>query len=124
MKALSSVGLNPHFSIQIQSFSVGCCRVTHRKTVLRYHVQLMDVSQRPWSWRADPEVPDFDDQTPVLFVDGNCALCSVWARLVCRYDRTGALKICPVQTPLGRSMLRHFGLDPDDPESWLFIDRG
>lgn len=84
----------------------------------------MGIKQEPWSWRSEPSVPEFEDTGPVLFVDGACGLCSLWARLVCRYDRAGHLKICPVQSDLGRAMLTHFGLDPDNPDSWLFIEDG
>ena len=78
----------------------------------------------PYSYRDDPSVPEFPDDGPVLFVDGDCTLCSVWARFVARHDRAGRFRLCAVQTPLGRAVMTHFGLDPDDPESWLCLHEG
>lgn len=76
------------------------------------------------SYRADPAVPDFDDGTPVAVMDGNCTLCTFGARLIDRFDRSGTIRICPATTPLGRALLVHYGIDPDDPESWLFLADG
>ncbi|MEM6973722.1 MAG: DCC1-like thiol-disulfide oxidoreductase family protein [Pseudomonadota bacterium] len=78
----------------------------------------------PYAYRDDPAVPEFPDDGPVLFVDGDCTLCSIWARFVARHDRAGAFRLCAVQTPLGRAVMTHFGLDPDNPESWLCLHRG
>ncbi|MEO1192505.1 MAG: DCC1-like thiol-disulfide oxidoreductase family protein [Pseudomonadota bacterium] len=78
----------------------------------------------PYSYRQDVAVPNFDDSGPVTFMDGDCALCSRGARVIARLDRRQAFKICPTQSPLGQAMLRHYGLDPEDPESWLFLDQG
>lgn len=44
--------------------------------------------------------------------------------MIHRLDRSGTVRICPVQTPLGAALLRHYGLVPEDPSSWLFIDNG
>lgn len=77
-----------------------------------------------WSYRTDPAVPAFDDSGPVTVMDGECALCSFGARLIARFDRREEFRICRVQTPLGRALLRHYGLNPDDPQSWLFIEDG
>lgn len=57
-------------------------------------------------------------------MDAECALCSRAARIIHRLDRTGTVRICPVQTPLGTALMRHYGLEPTDPISWLFIDEG
>lgn len=76
------------------------------------------------SYREDPQVPDFDDSTPIVFMDGDCALCTAGARLIARFDRAGAFRICPVQSPLGQAMMRHYGYDPDDPDSWLYLEDG
>lgn len=76
------------------------------------------------SYRSDPDVPAFDDSGPITVMDGECTLCSVGARLIARFDRQEAFRICRSQTTLGRALMRHYGLDPDDPESWLFIDDG
>jgi predicted DCC family thiol-disulfide oxidoreductase YuxK len=84
----------------------------------------MIVEREPWSYRDDPAVPDFPDAGPVLFVDGECTLCSIWARIVARADRREEFRLAPVQRPLGRAMLVHYGLDPDDPESWLCLIDG
>lgn len=84
----------------------------------------MTPDRAPYSYRADPAVPDFPDDGPVFFVDGECALCTRWARLIDRLDRSGTARICPVQSPTGRAMLRHYGLDPDDPASWLYLEHG
>lgn len=80
--------------------------------------------RKSYSYRDDPAVPDFDDAAPVAFMDGDCALCSFGARMIDRLDRRGDIRICPVATPLGQAMLRHYGLTPDDPESWLFLEDG
>lgn len=57
-------------------------------------------------------------------MDGDCALCTFGARMIARFDRRGVVRICPVQTPLGQAVLRHYGVAPGDPETWLFVDRG
>lgn len=78
----------------------------------------------PYSYRRDPDVPAFDDRGPVTVMDGECVLCSVGARLIARFDRRAEFRICRVQTRLGASLLRHYGLAPDDPESWLYLVDG
>ena len=76
------------------------------------------------SHRQDPSVPPFDDTTPVAVMDAECAICSWGARMIHRLDRAGTTRICPIQSPLGSSLLRHYGLDPKDPASWLFLHDG
>ncbi|MEM8948582.1 MAG: DCC1-like thiol-disulfide oxidoreductase family protein [Pseudomonadota bacterium] len=77
-----------------------------------------------YAYRDDPAVPDFDDSGPVVFMDGDCVLCTRTAKLIARLDRSGLFRICPVQSPTGSAVLRHYGLDADDPESWLYLADG
>ncbi|MDU8913934.1 DUF393 domain-containing protein [Aestuariicoccus sp. MJ-SS9] len=77
-----------------------------------------------FSYRDDPNVPEFDDSVPIAVMDAECAVCSWGARMIHRLDRSGVVLICPVQTRLGSALLRHYGLDPKNPKSWLFIDSG
>ena len=77
-----------------------------------------------YSYRADPNVPTFDDSHPMTVMDGECALCTVGARLIARFDKSGEFKICRAQISLGQSLLSHYGLSPSDPESWLYIVDG
>lgn len=79
---------------------------------------------RSHSFRDDPLVPGFDDSAPLAVMDAECALCSWGARMIHRMDRSEDVRICPVQTPLGAALLRHYGLDAEDPPSWLFIEDG
>lgn len=82
------------------------------------------ISTEPFSYRQDVSVPDFDDSGPVTVVDGDCALCTIGARLIARFDQAAEFRICPTQTELGSALLRHYGLNADDPESWLYIIDG
>lgn len=78
----------------------------------------------PFSFRRDPQVPRFADEAPLAVMDAECALCSWGARMIHRLDQGGSVRICPIQSPLGAALLRHYGLEPGDPSSWLFIDEG
>ena len=82
------------------------------------------IHREAYSYRADSSVPHFDDSGPVVFMDGECALCSRTARMIARLDRRGEFRICPVQSELGQDILRHYGLDPGNPESWLYLANG
>jgi predicted DCC family thiol-disulfide oxidoreductase YuxK len=67
-----------------------------------------------------PDIPAF----PVAVMDADCALCSFGARMIHRLDRTGTIRICPVQSDLGQALLVRHGIDAVDPESWLFLAEG
>jgi predicted DCC family thiol-disulfide oxidoreductase YuxK len=81
-------------------------------------------AREAYSYRQDRAVPPFEDAGPVVFMDGDCALCTRGAQLIARLDHAGEFRICPIQTVLGKSILRHYGIAPDDPESWLYLVDG
>lgn len=64
------------------------------------------------------------DQFPIAVMDGTCALCCFGARMIHRLDRTGDIRIATIQTSRGQKLLLDNGLDPLDPDSWLFIENG
>ncbi len=81
---------------------------------------------KPTARHHDSKEPEltYDGSYPVAVLDGECALCTFGARLISIVDRRQRIKICPVQTDLGSALLRHYGIEPTDPESWLFIVDG
>ncbi|MEN8839649.1 MAG: DCC1-like thiol-disulfide oxidoreductase family protein [Octadecabacter sp.] len=58
----------------------------------------------------------------IAVMDGSCALCAFGAKMVHRLDRSGTIKIAPIQGETGAALMRAHGLDPLDPDSWLFIE--
>ncbi|BCW88212.1 hypothetical protein sos41_13500 [Alphaproteobacteria bacterium SO-S41] len=80
--------------------------------------------REPYSYRADPDVPPFPDDRPLIVFDGMCVFCSRFAQLVLRRDRRRVFRMTTVQSPLGIALCRHYGLDPTDPVSSLLIENG
>lgn len=50
---------------------------------------------------------------PLLVVDGQCVVCSAWAAFILRFDGRKRLRLATTQSPLGRSLYKAHGLDPD-----------
>ena len=84
----------------------------------------MNGMRPPYSYRDDSSVPPFADDRPVIIFDGYCALCSGWASFVLRHDRTGLYRLLSAQSPLGRALYIHYGLDPQDYETNILIAGG
>jgi predicted DCC family thiol-disulfide oxidoreductase YuxK len=82
------------------------------------------VERGPYSWREDPAVPAFPDGGPVAVMDGDCALCARGARIIAKLDREKVFRICATRSATGEALVRHFGLEPDDPETWLYLEDG
>ena len=59
---------------------------------------------------------------PIAVMDGTCALCAFVARMVHRLDRPGDIRIAPIQGATGAALMRDYGFEPLDLDSWLFID--
>lgn len=59
-----------------------------------------------------------------MVFDGVCNFCSGYVRLVLRMDRNGLIRFTPMQSPLGRLLCVANRVDPDDPATFLFFDRG
>ena len=78
----------------------------------------------PYSYRADPAVPPFPDDKPLIIFDGHCVLCSGWANFVLRHDCGRHFRLAAAQSPLGRALYVHYGLDPVEPESNILLDQG
>ena len=78
----------------------------------------------PYSYRDDPAVPRFDDGGPVAIMDGDCALCASGARVIARLDRERVFRIGRTQSATEAVLVRHYGLEPEDPETWLLVEEG
>lgn len=78
----------------------------------------------PYSYRDDPAVPKFADDRPVIIFDGRCVLCARSAQFVLRHDRRRTYRMLAAQTPLGRALYAHYGLDPHNYESMILIADG
>jgi predicted DCC family thiol-disulfide oxidoreductase YuxK len=85
---------------------------------------MRSIRPKAYSYREDCGVPSFDDRRPIVFMEGECALCTGAARVIARLDKQGEFRICPIQSDLGQAMLRHYGLDYGNLESWIYLADG
>jgi predicted DCC family thiol-disulfide oxidoreductase YuxK len=60
----------------------------------------------------------------LMVFDGLCNFCSAQVQLILRIDRAGAIRFTSIQSPYGRHLAARFGIDPDDPSTFLFFDHG
>lgn len=77
-----------------------------------------------YSYRNDPAVPSFPDDKPIIIFDGYCVLCSGWAQLVLRQDKTGVYRLLAAQSELGKALYVHYGLNATDYETNILIEGG
>lgn len=84
----------------------------------------MIVSRPPFSYRSDTSVPPFSVDGVFTIMDARCAICAKGATWIAHNDRLREFTIIPVQSRLGGALMRHYGLDPEDPTSWLYIEDG
>lgn len=68
------------------------------------------------------DAPDIE-QDLILF-DGDCVLCSRWARFVHERDRARRFKFAAIQSAYGRALAVRFGIDPDAPQTNLVVVNG
>lgn len=84
----------------------------------------MTLKDTQYSYRNARDIPAFSDEGPVCVMDANCALCARGAIWIARSDHRGEFRIITLQSDLGTALMQHYGLDPEDPNSWLFLDEG
>jgi len=56
--------------------------------------------------------------------DGVCNFCSGSVQIALRLDRQGVIRFTPLQSPFGQAIAAKHGLDLENPDSFLFFDRG
>ena len=82
------------------------------------------VRRRAYSYADDDAVPPWDDTFGLIVFDGECVLCSVFARFVFARDRRARFRFTMAQSDLGQALYRHYGLDTRDFETNLVIIDG
>jgi len=84
----------------------------------------MQLLTEPFTFLDDPAVPTFDPPDHFTVMDADCGLCARGAAWIARNDAEQKFRIVPVQSELGAALLRHYGMNPEDPLSWLYIAKG
>ena len=80
------------------------------------------IIREAYSYRADPSVPQFPDDAPLVVYDGVCVLCSGWVGFVLKRDPD--VRFVAAQSHLAQALFRHYGLDAEDFETWILLENG
>jgi predicted DCC family thiol-disulfide oxidoreductase YuxK len=61
---------------------------------------------------------------PIFLFDGVCVLCSRSVAFVLKHERAPVIRFVAIQSLEGKALAKAHGIDPDDPNSFLFIVNG
>jgi predicted DCC family thiol-disulfide oxidoreductase YuxK len=59
--------------------------------------------------------------TPIMLYDGDCALCNRAVHFVIDHERSSQICFAALQSDLGRSYLRRFGLSEEDCDTFVLV---
>jgi predicted DCC family thiol-disulfide oxidoreductase YuxK len=60
----------------------------------------------------------------IIIFDGICHLCSRWVRFLRRHRVDPPFQLIPMQSVAGKALLVEYGIDPEDPATFLVLDQG
>lgn len=69
-------------------------------------------------------MPQPREDASVWLYDGVCVLCSGGVHYTLRHERDATIRFVSIQSREGRALALAHGIDPDDPDSFLFIENG
>ncbi len=82
------------------------------------------MTRAPYSYRADPTVPRFDDSAPLIIFDGHCVLCSSGVQWMLERDPKGTSRFAAVQSAIPQAIYRHYGLDAETFDTFMVLWNG
>lgn len=59
---------------------------------------------------------------PIIVFDALCILCSANAQFVLKHDRRQRFRLASMQGEVGISLYRRFGIDPNNPETFILVE--
>jgi predicted DCC family thiol-disulfide oxidoreductase YuxK len=62
------------------------------------------------------------EKTPIILFDGHCNLCHKSVNLILTIDRRHIIKLAPLQSDFGRSVLQKFGLETEDLNTLVLLE--
>ncbi len=62
--------------------------------------------------------------TRVIVFDGICHVCTGWVRFLRRHRIDPPFQLIPMQSVAGKALLVEYGIDPEDPATFLVLDQG
>ncbi len=65
-----------------------------------------------------------DENPPIWLFDGVCVLCNGAVQYTLKHEKQPLIRFVSIQSVEGRQLALQHGLDPDDPQSFLFIENG
>lgn len=65
-----------------------------------------------------------DPNARIIVYDGICHICSGWMRFLKRHHIEPPFKLIPMQSEEGKLLLVDYGIDPEDPTTFLVLDQG
>jgi len=65
-----------------------------------------------------------DPAARVIVFDGICHLCTGWVRFLRRHRVDPPFQLIAMQSDAGKALLVEYGIDPDDPATFLVLDQG
>jgi predicted DCC family thiol-disulfide oxidoreductase YuxK len=81
----------------------------------------MRTDRAPYSYQS---VVEISHDGPFTVMDAHCGLCARGAKWIATNDRKQEFGIIPLQSDMGRRLMTHYGIEPDDPTTWLMIENG
>ena len=64
------------------------------------------------------------DEAPTWLFDSVCVLCENSVQFALRHEKSSSIQFVSIQSEPGRMIARQNDIDPDNPESFLFIENG
>ena len=65
-----------------------------------------------------------DTDARAIVFDGICHVCTGGVRFLARRRIDPAFEFVPMQSAKGKTLLERYGIDPEDPSTFLVLDRG
>ena len=60
----------------------------------------------------------------IWLFDGVCVLCSAAVRYTLAHEKAATIQFIAIQSNAGKALALKYGLDPENPDSFLFIENG
>ena len=70
------------------------------------------------------EIEKIIQQHDIILFDAICVRCNGWAKFLIRYDRQSKFKLASVQSPLGKAILKYYGMSTADYSTMLVVYHG